>query len=146
MRPYRQSLPALLLRARETTLCYFRPIINEFDLTEQQWRILRVLHELEESDSQNLAREAGIFSQSLSRIVSRLEGDGLIIRRQLPTDNRWVMIRLSAKGKRLFNKIGPLMEAKYQEICDQIHPDKLATLYELLSEVADLNERRPREE
>ena len=38
-----RNLAMLLLEARETLMGLFRPILKEFALTEQQWRIIRVL-------------------------------------------------------------------------------------------------------
>ena len=45
---FEHSLPMMLLRAREAVMGRFRPMLREFDLTEQQWRIIRVLAEVEE--------------------------------------------------------------------------------------------------
>ena len=41
----RRSLPIALLRARETVMHRFRPLLASHDLTEQQWRVIRVLGE-----------------------------------------------------------------------------------------------------
>ncbi|NAW23594.1 homoprotocatechuate degradation operon regulator HpaR, partial [Salmonella sp. gx-f9] len=35
----RRNLPHLLLRARETLMARFRPILREHGITEQQWRV-----------------------------------------------------------------------------------------------------------
>ena len=42
---FSQSLPMMLYRALDEIMPKFRCIFNEFALTEQQWRILRVLWE-----------------------------------------------------------------------------------------------------
>ena len=42
-RDTRRSLPMALLRARETVMARFRPMLAENDINEQQWRVLRVL-------------------------------------------------------------------------------------------------------
>ena len=39
------SLTIALLQAREAAMSYFRPIVKRHNLTEQQWRIVRVLAE-----------------------------------------------------------------------------------------------------
>ena len=39
------SLTIALLQAREAAMGYFRPIVKRHNLTEQQWRIVRVLAE-----------------------------------------------------------------------------------------------------
>ena len=40
-----RSLPIALLRARETLMSRFRPLLAAHNVTEQQWRVLRVLYE-----------------------------------------------------------------------------------------------------
>lgn len=37
------SLTIALLQAREAAMAYFRPIVKRHNLTEQQWRIVRIL-------------------------------------------------------------------------------------------------------
>ena len=39
------SLTIALLQAREAAMAYFRPIVKRHNLTEQQWRIVRILAE-----------------------------------------------------------------------------------------------------
>jgi DNA-binding MarR family transcriptional regulator len=49
-----------------------------------------------------------------------------------------VNLRLSPKGQALFEKIRPLVEAKYQEFETEVSPDKLERLNRLLDEVIAL--------
>lgn len=139
MRKFSESLPMLLLRAREATMENFRPILNENGVTEQQWRVIRALYELGESNAQDLAQASSILSPSLSRIISRLDAEGLVIRTISPEDQRETILKLSAKGQKLHDKIGGPVEDKYREIQQRMCPDKLAQLYGLLHELADIN-------
>ncbi|MFP3560813.1 homoprotocatechuate degradation operon regulator HpaR, partial [Paraburkholderia sp. SIMBA_049] len=41
----RPSLTLTLLQAREATMAFFRPALNAHDLTEQQWRVIRILRQ-----------------------------------------------------------------------------------------------------
>jgi len=136
----------LLLRAREATLSHFRPALKEFGLTELQWRVLRVLDDCGEVSAQRLAKECCVFSQSISRVIRRMEADRLIQSRTSERDSRCILIRLSKKGKRLFDRIGPEIETKYQEIRQQLSPDKLEMLYETLNELAGLHEDETRDD
>lgn len=142
VRKFSESLPMILLRARESTMEHFRPILNENGVTEQQWRVIRALFEMGESNAQDLARASSILSPSLSRIISRLDADGIVIRKVSPEDQRESILTLSAKGVKLHDKIGGPVEDKYREIQQSMCPKKLATLYELLNELAELNSKR----
>ena len=45
---FSRSLPMMLIRALDAVMPRFRDIFKEFGLTEQQWRVLRVLWEQDE--------------------------------------------------------------------------------------------------
>ena len=50
MRPFEQSLPMALLRAREAVMRGFRRVLREHGLNEQEWRIIRALREVDQID------------------------------------------------------------------------------------------------
>src|ERR1700730_5819482 len=77
----RQSLPIALLRAREAVMSYFRPHHRKGGITEQQWRVIRVLHLDGETDATTLARRSYLLAPSLSRILKDLVAAGYVRRR-----------------------------------------------------------------
>ncbi len=117
----------------------FRPILKSNNVTEQQWRVIRALFEMGESNAQDLAKASSILSPSLSRIISRLLADGIVSRLVSPDDQRETILKLSAKGNKLHDKIGGPVEKKYSEIQQRMCPERLATLYELLNELTEVN-------
>ena len=76
IRPIEQSLPMQLLQAREAAMAHFRPMLREHGLTEQQWRVLRVLASEEQLDTGELASRTVLLAPSLSRILQSLESEG----------------------------------------------------------------------
>ena len=96
-----ESLPMLLLRARETVMSRFRPIVHAAGLTEQQFRVLRALNEMGEMTAVGLANECAILAPSMTRILRKLSDEGLITVRRSDADQRERRIKLSAKGARL---------------------------------------------
>lgn len=129
-----EALPVLLLRARETSLAHIRPILQDHGLTEPQWRVLYVLYRHPDVNAQKLARESCVLSPSLSRILSRFAVDGLILRNISSADQRSVAIKLSAKGKRLYHRIHPKLEAQFQRLKEQSGADSIRQLNQLLQE------------
>lgn len=109
-------LPLFLLRAREAIMERFRPILSPYDITEQQWRVLRVLRERGELDASQLARAACILPPSLTRMVRSLEERELITSRKSRKDGRRAMINITQEGIELLNEILPLSTAVYEEI------------------------------
>ena len=68
----KKSLTIALLKARESLMQSFRPMLATHNFTEQQFRVLRVLGEKGPCDAGELAHEACILSPSLSRIINTL--------------------------------------------------------------------------
>ena len=135
-----EALSLLLIKARENSVACIKPILTRYDLTEQQWRVIRALYQMGESNAQDLAEQACILSPSLSRILSRLTTDGIVLRKAKAEDQRAQHIRLSAKGKRLHDKIQPAIEKQYQALSDNVGSDKLNKLMVLLEKYSVVGE------
>ncbi|MET0444367.1 MAG: homoprotocatechuate degradation operon regulator HpaR, partial [Pseudorhodoplanes sp.] len=56
MRPFERSLPMQLMLAREAVMQRFRPHLTARGLTDQQWRIVRALNEVETIEIADLGR------------------------------------------------------------------------------------------
>lgn len=80
----RPSLTLTLLQAREAAMGFFRPLLNEHGLTEQQWRIIRILWQRGEMESHQLAKQACILKPSMTGVLSRMERDGYVQRWKHP--------------------------------------------------------------
>jgi homoprotocatechuate degradation regulator HpaR len=136
MRDFAHSLPMALLRAREAVMCQFRPLLREHDVTEQQWRVLRAVYEVEAIEATALAELCFILTPSLSRILRSLEKRRLIERRTVPADQRRAQIRITAAGRRLVAAVAPESEARYDAITRAIGARKVDQLYAVLAEIA----------
>ena len=99
--PYRQSLAGTLLAAREAVMAPIRPMLNEAGVTEQQWRVLRVLDGAGPLDLKTLAESALLFGPSLSRIIKDLADRGLVLRKDNPKDGRGSIVSVTAPGRKL---------------------------------------------
>ncbi|MBV0934247.1 homoprotocatechuate degradation operon regulator HpaR [Marinobacterium weihaiense] len=138
MRKYEDSIPLKLLKAREVTMGFFRPVLQEIPLTEQQWRVIRALDEYQELESKQLAEMCCILSPSLTGIISRLEQQDYIQRRRSPEDQRRVLISLTDKAKTMFETISPTLEARYQDITEQFSRENMEQLDKLLSQLCQI--------
>src|ERR1700741_1587720 len=132
MREFSRALPMPRLRAREAVMRQFRPSLRQHGLTEQQWRILRALAAVEESEVTELAHTAFLLGPSLSRILRDLEARRLIERRTAESDLRRGVVSISDKGLRLMEEVAPSSEAIYAAITKRYGARKLAELQEML--------------
>ena len=103
MRKLRQSLTLTLLQAREAAMSFFRPSLNEHGLTEQQWRVIRILSQHDELEIYQLAELACILKPSMTGVLVRMETAGLVHRRKAEQDQRRVLVTLADKGKASFD-------------------------------------------
>lgn len=133
-----KSLPIMLLRARETVMQRFRPMLKAHELSEQQWRVLRVLNEQGPTEPTLLAQQSVILTPSLTRILANLEGRDLISRSRHKQDGRKQVAILSQKGRDLIAKITPESTAIYAELEAEFGADETHDLMQALRRLTGL--------
>ena len=135
-----RNLPRLLLQARESVMAHTRPSLRLHGLSDQQWRVLRVLGEHGTVDTGRVSREAYILGPSLTGVLTRMERDGLIRRERDPADQRRTVVEATAKGLKLVEKLSRTVEAHYEWMEKSLGKQKLAELYALLDQVIELEQ------
>jgi homoprotocatechuate degradation regulator HpaR len=135
-----RNLPRLLLQARESVMAHTRPSLREHDLSDQQWRVLRVLGEHGAVETGRVAREAFILGPSLTGMLARMERDGLVRRSRDPEDQRRTVIEATAQGKKLARRLSSTIEAHYAWLEQSLGKAKLEQLYALLDELITLEQ------
>ncbi len=133
-----RNLPRLLLQAREAVMAHTRPGLRDCGLSDQQWRVLRVLGEHGTVETGRVAREAFILGPSLTGVLNRMERDGLIRRERDPADQRRTVVQATARGRRLVDKLSCTIEAHYEFLEKSLGKAKLGQLYTLLDELIEL--------
>ncbi|HPZ57084.1 homoprotocatechuate degradation operon regulator HpaR [Ottowia sp.] len=137
-----RNLPLLLLKARESLMQSRRPALRGHGLSDQQWRVLRVLADPAHAsglDTGRLAREAHLLGPSLTGMLARMEQGGLLLRQRCPMDARRSVVRATEDGLALAASLAVAIEAQYDELDARLGRPKLAQLYQLLDEVIELN-------
>ncbi|MCC2675643.1 MAG: putative homoprotocatechuate degradative operon repressor HapR [Ramlibacter sp.] len=135
-----RNLPRLLLQARESVLAHTRPSLREHGLSDQQWRVLRVLGEHGTVETGRVAREAYILGPSLTGVLARMERDGLVRRTRDPADQRRTVVEATAKGRKMVERLSYTVESHYQWLEQSLGKQKLAQLYELLDQLITLEQ------
>ena len=96
-----RSLPIVLIRARENVMAPIRKMLLKSGITEQQWRVLRVLSEVGPVDSSTLAERASIPFPSLTRIAHSMAERGLISQRRDTRDRRRQTVSITDDGAQI---------------------------------------------
>ena len=112
----RRNLPLLMLQARERVLGHFRPLLNANGVTEQQWRIVRVLFESEPLEPRQIGDLCRLSSPSLTGVLARMEEIDLVSRKRLKHDQRRVEVSLSPRGRALAARMAPQIEEIYTRL------------------------------
>src|SRR3982751_5131762 len=129
---HHRNIPLLLMQARERVISYFRPVLNAHGITEQQWRIVRLLLEGPALEPRQIGELCAISSPSMAGVLERMEQAGYITRRRVEHDQRRVLISLTPKSRGLAAEMAPVIDATYRRIEKLLGQDLSVQLYETL--------------
>ncbi len=113
-------------------------MLADAGVTEQQWRVLRVLNEEGPQEPTHIAERACLLLPSLTRILQKLEHRGLISRRSHPADRRRQIVEISERGVQIIHANLSASMAQAERIRSQLGPEKHELLLDLLNELKDL--------
>lgn len=134
-----RNLPLLLLQAREALMQHRRPALRARGLSDQQWRVLRVLGaHMDGLETGRLAEQAFLLGPSLTGMLARMEKSGLVVRERSSEDARCSVVRATALGRALAEALSDSIEAQYQDLAGHFGVERLAQLYALLDDLIAL--------
>lgn len=137
-----RNLPLLLLKARDAVMQHRRPTLRMHGLSDQQWRVLRVLADPAHAgglDTGRLAREAHLLGPSLTGMLTRMAAAGLVQRARSREDARRSLVSATDEGLALAALLRVAIEAQYLDLEAHMGRPKLAQLYSLLDELIALH-------
>jgi DNA-binding MarR family transcriptional regulator len=113
-------------------------VFREFDLTSPDFRVIVTLRRAGtpyELPQARLMTQLALTSGTISVRVDRLAKRGIVTRAPDPDDKRGQLVRLTADGLRLFDRIAPLHLANEERLLSSLTPDEQATLARLLGKL-----------
>ena len=133
----RRNLPLLMLQAREHVIAHFRPVLNANGVTEQQWRIVRLLLDTGPLEPHQIGDLCRLSSPSLAGVLSRMEQLGLVRRQRVARDQRRVRVSLTRSSRALAARMAPQIEAVYIHIEALMGREFSEILHNALDELID---------
>jgi len=103
--PFEQSLAAVIMSAKESVIAPMRPKLREHNITEPQWRVLRVLNDRGATDATCLSDVSLLHGPSVTRILKDLEERKLVTREPDVNDRRRALVALTADGREVVKLI-----------------------------------------
>ncbi len=138
---FSHTLPIRLLRARHAAINQFQPIYKKYDVTEQQWRVLRMVTSSTSLTAGELSQAIFISMPSLSRIMNSLEKRNLIRRRADKDDLRKTIVSATAAGQTMVAEAATWSDTRYHDIAQWFGKKRLKELQILLDDLVQILEQ-----
>lgn len=129
-----------LYEASRATIDIYRPLLEDLGITYPQYLVLLILWERGMCSVKEIGMLLHLDSGTLSPLLKRLEGAGLILRQRRAADERIVDISLTDKGHALKQRAASIPEKFYCEL-DLSFDDYLGLLTRLKKLTARLHAR-----
>lgn len=117
--------------------------LKTIELDVPSWRVLMTLHEEGRASVSELADHAIAKLSTMTRIVKRMQGDGLVTCRPRETDHRVTEVILTLKGEAAGAQAWDIARATYDRAFRTLSGSEVDTLNRLLRRIGEnLDERR----
>jgi DNA-binding MarR family transcriptional regulator len=146
-RPFRskkQEATIALLRTASVVGRALGRVLEPWGLSLAQYNALRIIRGAGSSGIATLAIRERMIEEgtTITRILDKLEQSGYIRRERALPDRRQVMCEATADGRRLLDKIDPIVDAADEEAVASLGARDVAQLIELLDTVRGANAKR----
>ncbi|HEM7310656.1 TPA: MarR family transcriptional regulator [Acinetobacter baumannii] len=131
----RDSIALACTRAREAVVSNFSEHLNRWEITEQQWRIIRILHDTKKLSLTDLCKESCIHKASMTRIIANLLDKGWVLREKDPSDSRSISVSLTEAGEKFVIEAKEIGNQIYADIYKKYGYQKTKLLLEMLNDL-----------
>lgn len=104
--------------------------------TERQFLLMRQIDHTTDCSQTDLTQFTGIDRSTLADIIRRLIARGVVSRRRSKEDARAYRVRLTEKGKRVYDALAPKYDKRYAEMIAGLKPADLAAAARVHQHVA----------
>jgi len=108
-----------------------------YDVTPEQWSILKRLEEGDEISIKELSKRVGKDQANVTRISDLLERKGLVLRKPNPEDKRSSLVCLTEEGKQIIRQLDPIDEHVQQVLVKGIAEHEMELVKQLLTKMRE---------
>jgi DNA-binding MarR family transcriptional regulator len=116
----------------------------ELDLTIVQLKCLFFIDAEGSTHFKSLADALGVTPPSITGIIDRLVGQGLVSREENPENRRMQILKMTTKGKDLLTKLIEIRKGAMRSVIGQLSPQDLADLARISNSLVSLEYSRRR--
>ena len=129
------SLGFILYKTQGKLQNAFHQLLKEYDITPEQWGLLRCLSENEGVAPTELAEIILKDKPNTTRIANKLKKKGLVTYQDNLIDKRSYLIFITLKGTQLLEKVLPIKMSLNNQAVKGISEEKIEELKELLNKI-----------
>jgi DNA-binding MarR family transcriptional regulator len=115
--------------------------LMSLNLTMRQLKVLLTLARRGPLAGHELTAEMGVSLATVTGIVDRLAAQGLVSRREDPSDRRVRLLELTGEGRRLVGSVVDAGSAQYRRLLSRLEVDELQQLDKLVRRLAEVAEQ-----
>lgn len=115
-----------------------RTLIKHYGFTGPQLVVLQEIAKREEIKPGQLARAVSLSQATVTGILDRLEGRGLISRRRSESDRRSVLVRTTPKAVHMLNTGPPVMQVSFAEAFQRLEDWEQTHILSALQRIVSL--------
>lgn len=128
--PYRLSVLSLSISHSIAAL-----YSDRFGISIMEWRAIAALGNYQPLSSRQICERTSMDKVQVSRAISSLTRSGLVLRKTDTSDRRKSLLRLSAKGSRVYRQIVPLALEWESKLLQALTETEKATFDRLLKKL-----------
>ena len=114
----------------------YHPLLSAHGLTYPQYLVLLVLWEKDAQPVNDIAKRLLLETNTVTPLLKRMEADGVVTRTQGIKDARQTIVKLTAKGRGLQEKLLDVPEAVGSAVlCESITPETVPGLFTMLDDI-----------
>lgn len=127
-----------LMKTADRFRCRMEKILAPFDITAQQYNVLRILRGAEPKGLPTLTIAERMIEQTpgITRMIDRLEAKDLVKRKFCSIDRRRVFCRISEKGLNLLDELDEPIDVK-NDLLKNLNDKEIENLTILLNKILD---------
>jgi DNA-binding MarR family transcriptional regulator len=121
--------------ARRQTRCLAEMHAATFGLSVNGWKLLSVIEYFGPLSASEAGAHTSLEPAKVTRGIDALAQQGLVLRHGDPADRRRTILTLSAKGRRLHDKVEQVSRALERELLSVLTPSERTMLYRTLDKL-----------
>jgi DNA-binding MarR family transcriptional regulator len=146
-RPFRskkQEATIALLRTASVVSRALSRVLEPWSLSLAQYNALRIIRGAGTDGIATLAIRERMIEEgtTITRILDKLDDSGYISRERALPDRRQVMCQVTAEGRRLLDKIDPIVDAADEEAVESLGARDVAQFVDMLDTIRAANAER----